>query len=133
MENANVLRKHEQLQREPMDPTWSLPMEANLRDFISAQPERLGQYGSPTINCRSSACEITFVAYGIDTAARAAEQGNANMAPDIALQGDFFYSGMALGEEPWAAGQLQANPISPAISVDDGIATVIWRLYRTPQ
>jgi len=130
LEHANVRRDHENLQREPVDQAWALPMEGNLRTFITGQSEFLGKYGYPTITCRTSRCEVTFVAYGLDTAARAAELGNPDMSPEIVLLSDFSYVTRSLGEEPWVTDQLLPATVGPSIRTQDGITTVIWNLWR---
>jgi hypothetical protein len=127
LENSITNDRHERIQREPIDSTWSFPMEANLQDFFTSRSQISSTFGIPTINCRNSACEIAFVAYGFDAAARAAERGNPNAIPRLVVGTDFREATEDFLEQPWAD---EFNSRTPSVSIQDDVATIIWHLYR---
>jgi len=58
--------EHEALQREFRDETWARPAEAQLQSYFRGRPEVFETFGAPTVNCGTTRCEVTFVAYGVD-------------------------------------------------------------------
>ena len=67
-EPEHRLSPHHRLEREPYDPEWAPAMEAQITQFLVESPEIATTYGSPTLTCRATACEVAFVAYGLDPA-----------------------------------------------------------------
>lgn len=65
---------HERIQREYRDDTWATPAETRLQSYVYERPEILKRYGYPTITCRTTLCEITFVGYGINDSADIVQQ-----------------------------------------------------------
>ena len=122
----NPSSMHEDLQREPIDPAWSPQAEGELYDYFADHPDVLATYGSPTINCRTTGCEIAFVAYGIDNSERA-RAPNAFTA-DGYTSTDFARANTSFFERPWAAEQIELS--SPSVNTRDGATTILWHLYR---
>lgn len=59
---------HDLVQREPHDVNWAPAIEARFSRFLSENPELVQTYGYPrSIVCRTSMCELLFVAYGLET------------------------------------------------------------------
>ena len=125
----SVIDLHERLQRQPVDPEWSIAMEANLRSYF-ASAELLGTYGTPTINCRTTACEVAFVAYGLEAKAQAAQRNAANGSTlSLILESEFRDATSDFREQPWAS---QFIPTAPTGSFrsQNGTTTILWHLYR---
>lgn len=59
---------HDLVQREPYNVNWAPAMEGHLSKFLSENPEITQTYGYPrSIVCRTSQCELLFVAYDLET------------------------------------------------------------------
>jgi hypothetical protein len=127
LENPIANDRHERIQREPIDSTWSYPMEANLQKFFTSRSQISSTFGTPTISCRTSACEVAFVAYGIDAAARAANRGTPNAIPELVVGTDFREATEDFLDQPWAD---EFFPDTPSVSIQDDVAAIIWHLYR---
>lgn len=54
---------HGELEREPIDPSWSVAAEAAISGAIN-QSQEITRYGTPTINCRTTLCQVQMVVYG---------------------------------------------------------------------
>lgn len=118
---------HELLQREPVDSTWSVQMETNLRNFFASRPQITGVYGFPTINCRTSGCELAFATYGIDSATRSLEQG-VNEARANLLD-EFRRATQGLHGQPWAT-QFSRGTEDRILRVHRGATTFLWHVPR---
>jgi hypothetical protein len=59
-------RLHARLEREPVDPSWSRSAEEMFMRAIASNPE-IARRGTPTVNCRSTLCEMQMVIYGGDS------------------------------------------------------------------
>jgi hypothetical protein len=114
---------HESHQRDPVDPGWSRQMEAQIQGFFVSRPEITATYGYPTITCRTLACEIAFVAYGIGSAEPEPERSwNTHLA--------FWRASEELYQQPWSA-QLNRNAGFPEPRFhDNGAVTFLWRIPR---
>jgi hypothetical protein len=75
---------HELIQREPVDPVWSAATELQIQTYLAERPEITSKYGFPTVNCRTTRCEVAFVAYGIDDEDRVASQQG--LTPEFNVQ-----------------------------------------------
>jgi len=114
---------HELLQRDPVDPGWSRQMEAQIQEFFVSRPEITATYGYPTITCRTSACEIAFVAYGI---------GGDEIDPDRGWDTHLAFWGASeeFYQQPWS-GQLNSNVGFPEPRFqDNGAVTFLWHIPR---
>lgn len=114
--------QHELLQREPVDSSWSPQMEARLQGFFASRPEITATFGFPTINCRTSACEIAFVAYGVDDTRRDGGFDEPLAAGEFRRQ-----AVMELDEQPWAD---RLSVQSTSYRFQAGAATFLWYLRR---
>ena len=128
LENSVLRGNHEDLQREPVDPSWSNAMETNFQSFFDSRPEVADTYGAPTITCRVSGCEITILAYGIDAAALAIEHELTDSAPAETVSYDFGVAIRGWRDQPWAGEFLTVLP--PGIRVENGATTIFWPLRR---
>jgi hypothetical protein len=54
----------DQFERQPIDPSWAPTTEAQILTLFSQSVGVLRQFGTPTVNCRSTMCEIHAVANG---------------------------------------------------------------------
>lgn len=54
---------HSQIEREPIDAAWASPMEVVLKNAFSESQE-ITRHGTPTINCRTTMCQVQMMAYG---------------------------------------------------------------------
>ena len=130
LESSGVRNKHELFQREPFDPDWSPFMEASIQDFFASNPQASSTFSLMSINCRTSACELSFVAYNTGAASRAAERGTSIVLPGQIVLSDFRQATSEVSEQPWA-GQFELDRSHPSILVQDDVATIIWQLYRS--
>ena len=116
---------HEVLQRDAIDANWSPQMETQLRSFFASRPEITNKFGFPTINCRTSGCEIAFASY--------------TLTPEQGPLVDFEFPDAVLGvyDQPWAtqlrrsheeANLANAN-VFPGFQ-DDGPQTILWYVWR---
>jgi hypothetical protein len=113
---------HEQLQRESVDPDWSYVTEAQIAAFLGEHPEITQKYGQPTVTCRTSGCQLSFVAYGVD-------------------ESTLEIMGLATGqsvlhsiiEYPWA--DQFATPTNTLFNshTDGNVTTILWHLVRKPE
>jgi hypothetical protein len=129
LESFGVRNKHELLQRESSDPDWSPLMETSLWDFFASNPQISTAFSLTSITCRTSACELSFVAYNTDAASRAAERGTSIVLPGQIVGSDFRQATSQIFEQPWA-GQFQLDTSRPSISLQGDVATIIWQLNR---
>ena len=60
-----LAKMHTAMESEGRDLEWATATERQWRESYANNPEAL-RYGSPTIECRSTYCEIRIVAYGVD-------------------------------------------------------------------
>ncbi len=56
----------ELLQREPIDIAWASETEAQLKSYIYEHTELAQEYGNPTVHCRTTRCEVTFIRNGLE-------------------------------------------------------------------
>jgi hypothetical protein len=103
-------------------------METNFQEFFESRPKVADTYGTPTITCRTSGCEITILAYGIDAAALADEHGIPDSTPAEAVLYDFGVATRGWRDQPWARDFLTVYP--PSIRVENGATTIYWSLRR---
>lgn len=110
---------HEQLQREAIDPDWSFATEAQIATFLAENPEISSKYGQPTVTCRISGCELSFVAYGVDETVL--------QVMGLATGQSVFW---AIMDYPWA-GQF-VNPQNTLFNshTDGNVTTILWHLVR---
>lgn len=99
-------------------------MEAELQRFVYDRPEILAAMGSPTITCRSTRCEVTFINYAVDERSLEAARR---------LRGD--YSTSDLPNAFRAGAGYAASPGTPGNfwigeHLEDGVATIFWSLPR---
>lgn len=62
LEHRQVVSKHNAWQAEDQDPVWARSIEDRWRDRLAAKPE----LSSFSVECRTTMCEIRFVARGLD-------------------------------------------------------------------
>lgn len=129
LQSSGVRDKHESFQRQPSDPTWSPLMEASLQGFFASRPEITSTFALTSINCRASACELSFVAYNTDAAARAAERGTSIVLPGQIVESDFRQATREVSEQAWA-NEFQLSTSRPSYILQGDVATVIWQLNR---
>ena len=129
LESYGVRNKHELLQRESSDPDWSPLMETRLQEFFASNPQISASFSLTSINCRTSACELSFVGYNTDAATRAAERGTSILLPGQIVASDFRQATSPLAEQAWA-GQFQLDTSRPSISLQGDVAAIIWQLNR---
>jgi hypothetical protein len=55
-----VKTKREEFLQEPLNEEWALANESRFNEFFAGKPDVL-QYGTPTVACRSSLCEVRLV------------------------------------------------------------------------
>lgn len=106
---------HEQLQREPVDPDWAAVTEAQIATFLSEHSEIVQKYGQPIVHCRTSGCELAFVAYGIEESAF-----------QIMSDGKFF----AVNEQPWADQFANSGATLFNAQTQGDATTILWHLIR---
>ena len=122
---------HELIQREPLDPIWSANTEAQIHNYFADRPEITAKYGLPTVTCRSTRCEVAFVAYGVDDTDRAAQGG---LAPEFVTGLAFRNDNADVHSEPWAEqfGYVPdaENPriLIAELNTQDGVTTILWHL-----
>jgi hypothetical protein len=126
-ENPNTL--HEQLQREPVDSTWSLQTEDSLRRFLTSRPEITNLYGLPTVNCRTSTCQIAFVAHGMEDPgpSRAGEGVNGGRPK---LSADLSEAIRPIYDQSWA-NQLNRGQEYRNFGFQPGATTILVHIRRT--
>lgn len=56
---------HARLEREPFDPSWTSAAEEAVRSAVTSNPE-ITSRGNPTVNCRTTLCEVQMVVHGGD-------------------------------------------------------------------
>lgn len=128
MEDSLVLRHHEELQREPVDQAWSKPTESSFQNFFDSRPEIIDTYGTPTITCRTSGCEVALLAYGVDTATIAREHQLPDSAPAEVVYEDFSAAISGWSDQPWTRDFSMVLP--PFIRVENGATTIYWLMKR---
>jgi len=112
--NAYYFR--ERLQREGYDASWADQAGAGILKLVYDRPEIVQDYGQPTITCRATLCEVTFLAYGVardETAVRSDAMSLFDAAVED-LPGTFD-----------CALQCELE-----VSVQGGIATIFWGVTR---
>jgi hypothetical protein len=57
--------EHEAIQRERRDEPWASSTEAQLLSFFYDSQQVVETYGTPTVNCHSTRCEVSFIRYGV--------------------------------------------------------------------
>jgi hypothetical protein len=66
--SSDPLDPHELTQREPVDAAWAATTEMRINGYLAARPEITSKYGFPQIECRTTRCELAFVATGVGDA-----------------------------------------------------------------
>lgn len=61
LEGDGVAPPRKEIEREPIDPLWAPTTEAQFYSFYSERPEIYEEYGTPTVYCRTTLCEIQVV------------------------------------------------------------------------
>jgi hypothetical protein len=119
---------HELLQRQSVDPTWSLVAEAQLYNYFAERPEITTRFGIPTIACRVTGCEIAFVSSSVDSETFQTEQApNAQFATMM----EFAGANSELFEQPWADQfERGTNGVPSAMHTEGGVTTVLWHVWR---
>lgn len=113
---VNLFR--ERMQREPIDPLWAGSSEARLWDYIGSQSQLTQAYGTPTIRCHSTRCQLTWMSYASDkTKAEALSDFSALRDEiEVRLPGVFDC------------------PLCPVeLNVQDGVTTVVWGLTASDE
>lgn len=118
---------HERLQREPVDPAWSAVTEAQLNSHFSARPEITEKYGYPIINCRTTGCEVAFIAYGIENSGFADNPGL-----EVSAMFEFQADNADIFEQPWTE-QFASRRVEAGVHTEDGVTTILWYLRKSVQ
>jgi hypothetical protein len=128
--SENRSENHEFIQREPVDPTWSITAGRQIEGHFIDRPELSQEFGYPIIHCRTTRCEVAFVSYEVhaaDAAAGARVEG---------LDTEFFSAirfRTSLSEFASHPGAEQFEPIQHDdldVHVEDGVTTILWHLFR---
>ena len=106
---------HEQLQREPIDPVWSAVTEGQIATFLSEHPEITQKYGHPTVNCRTTGCELAFVSYGLE---------------EPAFQMFFGGAFKSVSEEPWSEQFDNSWDNLFDVRKEGDVTTILWHLWQ---
>jgi len=95
--DAKLAEFHEELQREPDDPGWSIAMEANILDFFRRNPS-LSELSLLLVECRSTACEVQAVDYDTSPGLSPAAIEMYGLIQEPWFRGSFSNSGGDIGE-----------------------------------
>ena len=106
---------HERLQREAIDPDWSFATEAQIVTFLAEHPEIRQKYGQPTVTCRTSGCELAFVAYGV------------NETVFQIMEGGMFHS---VNDQPWADQFWNPGDNWFNAHTEGDVTTILWHLIK---
>jgi hypothetical protein len=114
---------HELLQREPVDPNWSYTTEAQIATFLGEHPEITQKYGQPQVTCRTSGCQLAFVAYGVDETF--AQITGVGLGPPRMLS--------AVTDYPWADQFRSPTNTLFNTHTDGNVTTILWHLIKKPE
>jgi len=95
--DAKLAEFHEELQREPDDPGFSIAMEANILDFFDRNPS-LSELSLLLVECRSTACEVQAVDYDTSPGLSPAAIEMYGLIQEPWFRGNFSSSGGDIGE-----------------------------------
>ena len=115
--SSDPLDPHELTQREPVDPAWAATTTMQINGYLAARPEITSKYGFPQIECRTTRCEMAFIATGVGDAKDFRE-----------LTADFF-------DEDWTGQfRLGAPPgvriINLSVRNQGDITTLLWNVSQ---
>jgi len=108
---------HERIQREAIDPVWAATTETQIHGYLATRPKATEEYGYPTVHCRTTRCEIAFVAYGVGEAR------------------EFRSAISGVLDEPWMD-QFTSGGVSlinANIHNRGDVTTILWHLTRTSE